>query len=109
MMAKNKTHISDISLAICNMTMFLYPKRSDLMKDELIHEIFVCTATPYPDKVVIIWQDEQMTYRQLHEHSFTMVRLLRSTNQIGPGSIVNIRLSRMPILHKNASLKYSRI
>jgi non-ribosomal peptide synthetase component F len=81
------------------MTMLEGPKRSDLMRDELLHDIFLFTATRYPDKVALVCQNEQITYRQLHQQAFMMARILRATNRIGPDSIVGIRLSRSSQLH----------
>jgi len=86
-------------MSTVNMTMLEGPKRSDLMKDELLHDIFLSTAMHYPDKVALIWQEEQITYRQLHEKAFAMACILSLTEQIGPGSVVGIRLSRSAQLH----------
>ncbi len=95
----NLFRLKYIFISTVNMTMLEGPKRSDLMKDELLHNIFISTAMRYPDKVALIWQNEQITYRQLHQQAFTMARLLRLKNRIGPGSIVGIRLSRSAQLH----------
>ena len=69
------------------------------MKDELLHEICLSAAAQYPDKVAMIWQDQQITYRQSHEQALAFTHVLSLTNQIDPGSIVGIRLSRSTQLH----------
>ncbi len=75
------------------------PERPDLLKDEFLHDIFLLTATRFPNKVALIWQDEQITYSQLRHQALQMALALRRTKQIGPGSIVGIRLSRSAELH----------
>jgi non-ribosomal peptide synthetase component F len=81
------------------MTTLLGLQRPDLLKDELLPDIFLLTATQFPNKVALCWQDEQITYRQLHQQALHMAVALRRTKQIGPGSIVGIRLSRSAQLH----------
>jgi non-ribosomal peptide synthetase component F len=74
-------------------------QRPDLLKDELLQDIFILTATRFPTKVAILWQNEQITYRQLHQQALQTARALRRTKQIGPSNIVGIRLSRSAQLH----------
>jgi non-ribosomal peptide synthetase component F len=81
------------------MTTLSGQERPDLLKDELLHDIFILTATRYPDKVALCWQDEEVTYGQLHQQALQMAVELRETKQIGPGSIVGILLSRSAQLH----------
>jgi non-ribosomal peptide synthetase component F len=82
-----------------NMTTLSGPKRPDLLRDELLHDIFILTAARFPNKVALHWQDEQITYHQLHQQALQMAVALHRTKQIGPGRIVGIRLSRSAELH----------
>jgi non-ribosomal peptide synthetase component F len=74
-------------------------KRPDLLKNEFLHEIFLHTAMDFPNKVAVLWQDEQITYYQLHQQALRIAFALRQSKQIGPGNIVGIRLSRSVQLH----------
>jgi non-ribosomal peptide synthetase component F len=81
------------------MTTLSGPERPDLLKDERLHDIFLLTATHYPNKVALRWQDEEITYRQLHQQALQMALALRDTKHIGPGSIVGIQLTHSAKLH----------
>jgi non-ribosomal peptide synthetase component F len=81
------------------MTTLLGPERPDLLKEEFLYDIFLRTATRFPNKVALIWHDAQITYCELHQQALQMALILQRTKQIGPGSIVGIRLSRSAHLH----------
>jgi non-ribosomal peptide synthetase component F len=88
-----------IGFLCLDMTTLSGPERPDLLKDELLHDIFLSTATRYPNKVALRWQDEEITYLQLHQQALQMALTLHETRQIGPNSIVGIWLSRSAQLH----------
>jgi non-ribosomal peptide synthetase component F len=91
--------IDVIKFFLLDMTTLSGPQRPELLKDELLHDIFLLTAERFPNKVALIWQDEQITYYQLHQQALHMAIALQQTKQIGSGSIVGIRLSRSAQLH----------
>jgi amino acid adenylation domain-containing protein len=66
---------------------------SEYPRDRSIHELFEEQATQSPDSVAVVFQDQQLTYRQLNERANQLAHLLRSMG-VGPGSLVGVCLER---------------
>ncbi|CAF0798547.1 unnamed protein product [Adineta ricciae] len=81
------------------MTSLFGAERPDLLKDELLHEIFIQTAQYFPDKVAIRWQNEEITYHQLYQRASYLAAVLQQTKHIGTGDRVAIWLARSARLH----------
>ncbi|CAF0857638.1 unnamed protein product [Rotaria sordida] len=81
------------------MTVLFGPNRPDLLRHEVLGQIFIRTALQYPNKVALLWQNEKITYYQLYQQAMEMAIILYRTRHVGPGSIVGIRLSRSAQLH----------
>ena len=73
-----------------NATTADYPQRC-------LHELFAEQARRTPDAVAVIFRDEKMTYRELHERSNKLAWHLRDLG-VGPDTIVGICLQRSPAL-----------
>jgi non-ribosomal peptide synthetase-like protein len=67
--------------------------RSDLIKDELLSEIFATTATAYPQKIALICRDKQFTYSQVNDISDSIARGLMRAG-IGSGDVVGLWMCR---------------
>ncbi len=64
-----------------------YPKGST------VHELFEEQAEKAPDNIALVFEDKQLTYRQLNEKSNQLARVLRDKG-IVPGSIAGIMTER---------------
>lgn len=80
-------------LSIIDMTLLPGPERPDLLKEELLHSIFLQTAVNYLQKIAIHWENEQITYYQLHQQALRIALTLHRTKPIGQGSIVGVQVS----------------
>ncbi len=58
-------------------------------RDKCVHELFMEQAAKTPEKVALVFEDKQFTYRQLDEMSNSLAHFLRR-NGVAPGSIVPI-------------------
>ncbi|ARU62956.1 hypothetical protein CBW65_19690 [Tumebacillus avium] len=65
------------------------PHPSDLCA----HELIAHRAAQTPDKPAVVFEDEQLTYRQLDEHANRLARYLRSCG-VGPDTLVGISVER---------------
>lgn len=51
--------------------------KANYPKDKTIHEIFEQQAKKMPDHVAVVYEDKQLTYRQLNERANQLARVLR--------------------------------
>jgi amino acid adenylation domain-containing protein len=70
-----------------NQTATNYPK------DKSIHQLFETQAAATPDAVALVWEDKQLTYRELNEKANRLARYLRSLG-VKPDVLVGICLER---------------
>ncbi len=72
-------------------------RREELLKDELLSEIFSATARAFPDKPAMISRERTFTYADVERASDGIARgLLR--HGIGPGHVVGLWMQRGPEL-----------
>ncbi|MFS0915990.1 amino acid adenylation domain-containing protein [Brevibacillus sp. 179-C 1.1 NHS] len=70
-----------------NQTKVAYPK------NKLLHEVFTETARKHPEKTALLFREQSMTYRELHERSNQLARVLRREG-IVPNQIVGLMVER---------------
>ena len=79
-------------------SILLGEKREDIIRDETLAQIFKHTASLFPDKIALIFQEEIITYRQLDQWSdFVAADLI--SKKIGKGSFVGVWHPRSIQLH----------
>ena len=71
---------------------------SDLLKSETLATLFTHTAFVYPDKTALNFNDELITYSNLHKWSDAIAHTLQ-LNGIGNGQFVGVWLPRGLLLH----------
>lgn len=71
-----------------NDTAVAYPK------DKCVHELFEEQAQKTPDQIALIYEDRQITYRQLDEMSNSLAHYLREEKGVKPNDIVPIVCNR---------------
>lgn len=71
----------------CNQTTVDFPRH------KTIHQLFEETAARIPDNTAVYFENEELTYRMLHERTNQLARTLRA-NGVTPNSIVGIMLDR---------------
>ncbi|MBN2864186.1 MAG: amino acid adenylation domain-containing protein, partial [Bacteroidales bacterium] len=64
-------------------------------KDKTIHELFEDQVRKTPDNVALVYENGEMSYRELAEKSDTLARTLRARG-LEPGKIVGILTERSP-------------
>ena len=74
-------------LTTCNDT------RTDYPKDRCIHELFAARVEAHPDRVAVVYGDDELTYRQLHDRSSLLARYLQFLG-VGPDRIVAVCMER---------------
>ncbi len=72
--------------------------RPDLLHEETLADIFRATASSYPDKTALIFNEQSLTYSQLDRWSDAMADYL-SQNGVVPGSYVGVWWPRGLELH----------
>lgn len=79
---------------------------TDYPRDKCVHELFSEQAARTPDKVALIFEDKQFTYKQLDEMSNSLAHYLH-TNGITKGDVIGVLLNRSEkvIVAQLASLK----
>ncbi|MEI7728886.1 MAG: Pls/PosA family non-ribosomal peptide synthetase [Verrucomicrobiota bacterium] len=65
----------------------------ELLRPELLHELFEETARTYPGRMALMCRDERMTYGELDAKANQLAHFLRSRN-IGRGALVGLLLPR---------------
>jgi amino acid adenylation domain-containing protein len=76
-----------------NQTQTIYPE------DRLLDQMFEAQAERTPDAVAVVFEDRQLTYRQLNDRADRLARYLRTCG-VGPGALVGIFVERsleMPV------------
>ena len=69
----------------------------DLIRDELLCELFSATVASYPDAVAMVTRDGQLTYSEVDAKAEALARgLLR--NGLRPGQVVGLWMARGPEL-----------
>ena len=78
----------------------------DYPRDKCVHELFSEQAARTPDKVALVFEDKQFTYKQLDEMSNSLAHYLH-TNGITKGDVIGVLLNRSEkvIVAQLASLK----
>ncbi|WP_434446504.1 non-ribosomal peptide synthetase [Lentzea sp. E54] len=69
------------------------PPAAARMDGVLVHELVEASADRTPDAVALVFEDQQLTYRELEERANRLAHLLRSSG-IGRGDLVGISLPR---------------
>ncbi|MGG3806589.1 amino acid adenylation domain-containing protein, partial [Metabacillus fastidiosus] len=67
--------------------------QADYPKDTTIHQLFMEQAGRTPDRVAVVFEDQQLTYRELNEQSNQVARLLLEKG-VQPDTIVGIMADR---------------
>ncbi|WP_432408907.1 amino acid adenylation domain-containing protein [Wukongibacter sp. M2B1] len=62
-------------------------------RDKTIHELFEEQVERSPDNIALIFEDKEVTYRELNERSNQLARVLRKRG-VGPETIVGIMVER---------------
>ena len=78
----------------------------DYPRDKCVHKLFSEQAARTPDKVALVFEDKQFTYKQLDEMSNSLAHYLH-TNGITKGDVIGVLLNRSEkvIVAQLASLK----
>ncbi|AIG26684.1 non-ribosomal peptide synthase/polyketide synthase [Brevibacillus laterosporus] len=66
---------------------------ADYPRHKTIHQLFEETVARIPDNTAVYFENEELTYRMLHERTNQLARTLRA-NGVTPNSIVGIMLDR---------------
>jgi amino acid adenylation domain-containing protein len=72
-----------------NNTQVEYPK------DKTIHQLFEEQVEKTPDTIAVMFEDQQLTYREINEKANQLARTLRDRG-VGPDTIVAIMVERSP-------------
>ena len=67
--------------------------RTDYPKEKCIHELFEEQAEQTPDNVAVVFEDKQLSYRELNERSNQLANYLRKLG-VGPEVLVGICVER---------------
>ncbi|WP_346940654.1 amino acid adenylation domain-containing protein [uncultured Clostridium sp.] len=66
----------------------------DYSKDKTIHELFEAQVEKTPDNIAVLFEDKQLTYRELNEKSNQLARALRKDYNLKSGDVVAIHMYR---------------
>ncbi|KJD52178.1 hypothetical protein UZ38_39070, partial [Bacillus amyloliquefaciens] len=69
--------------------------KTDAPTDKTICQLFAERAETSPDKTAVVFEDQTLTYRQLHERSNQLARFLREKG-VQPDTAVGIMVDRSP-------------
>ena len=67
--------------------------RVNYPQDKLIHQIFEAQVEKTPDSVAVVFEGEQLTYRELNQRANQLAHYLQSSG-VGPESLVGIAVER---------------
>jgi len=67
--------------------------RTDYPRDACVHELFAVQAGRTPDAVAVVYEDHQLTYRELDERANQLAHYLRRRG-VGPDVLVGICMER---------------
>ncbi|QRK14210.1 LLM class flavin-dependent oxidoreductase [Archangium violaceum] len=65
----------------------------DFLRERCIHELFEAQAARTPEAVAVVFEDEQLTYRELNARANQLARHLRAQG-VGPETLVGICVER---------------
>jgi amino acid adenylation domain-containing protein len=71
--------------------------KADYPKDKCIHELFEAQVEKTPDAVAVVFEDQQLTYRELNNRANQLAHYLRK-HGAGPEVLVGICLERSPAM-----------
>jgi amino acid adenylation domain-containing protein len=80
---------ADTQLQAWNRTAHAYPS------GHCLHDLFALQAAKTPGNIAVIYEDQQLTYQQLHEHSWLVAVYLQKQG-IGPDMLVALCVNRSP-------------
>jgi amino acid adenylation domain-containing protein len=63
-------------------------------KDKCIHELFEQQVADYPDNVAVVFEDRQLTYKQLNEKANQLAHYLKEHHRITPDTFVGLCVER---------------
>jgi amino acid adenylation domain-containing protein len=66
----------------------------DYPKDKCIHELFEQQAADNPDNVAVMFEDKQLTYKQLNEKANQLAHYLKAQHDIQPDTLVGLCVER---------------
>jgi amino acid adenylation domain-containing protein/thioester reductase-like protein len=61
--------------------------------DKTVHQIFEKMVEQYPDNIAVVFENQQLTYRQLNERANQLARMLRNKG-VKPDTIVGIMIEK---------------
>ncbi|MGB7604143.1 MAG: amino acid adenylation domain-containing protein, partial [Lutisporaceae bacterium] len=67
--------------------------KADYPKDKTIHQLFEEQVERTPDNIAVVYEDKQLTYRELNEKSNQLARVLIDKG-VGPDNIVGIMIEK---------------
>jgi amino acid adenylation domain-containing protein len=67
--------------------------RKEYPKDRCVHELFEAQVTRTPETIAVVFEEEQLTYRELNQRSNQLARYLRGLG-VGPEVLVGIMVER---------------
>jgi amino acid adenylation domain-containing protein len=65
----------------------------DYPQDRLIHQLFEAQAEQTPDGIALVFEEEQLTYRELNQRANQLAHYLQSVG-VGPETLVGIAVER---------------
>ncbi|SFD15580.1 non-ribosomal peptide synthetase, partial [Pseudoalteromonas denitrificans] len=66
----------------------------DYPKDKCIHELFEQQAKDKPNDIAVVFEDKQLTYKELNEKSNQLAHYLRENHHITPDTLVGLCVER---------------
>ena len=96
--------LDNLDAPICELEMLADAERHQLLvewndtktaysADSCIHELFEAQAARTPEAVALVFDDEQLTYRELNERANQLARRLRAMD-VGPETLVAVCMER---------------
>ena len=67
--------------------------KTDYPKDQCIHEMFETQVEKTPDTIALVFEDQQLTYRELNNRASRLARYLKKLG-VGPEVLVGICVER---------------
>jgi amino acid adenylation domain-containing protein len=97
--------IKDPSAQIDNLNMLGYDETNQLLNEfnstevdykraETVIQLFEDQVSRFPDKVAVVFKDQELTFQQLNSKANQLARLLEDTYAIKEGDLVSIMLDR---------------
>ena len=70
------------------------PQRPDLLRDEILADLFEATAARQPDHIALMFGDRQLRYGELNAMADAVAHRLIDTHDVCPGTIVGLWMPR---------------